>query len=216
MDSILAIVALIAFYALQAMAAKKRKAAESRGEVLDHEGAPEYQGPEVEDEMADALAEIRQALGMGTPPPETQAPTQSPAPRQSPEVSQPKTPARSRPVETREAERLSDEFHRVKTGKPDAETSFNKRTSEWTTIDAPKRKWPTRKVLTQKTPLEERFESKKTVFRDPLKDHDHIALEPVAKAKSARVKRFATPKEIREGIIAAEILGPPKALRNRR
>lgn len=212
MDSILAILALIAFYALQAMAAKKRKAAESQGEALEHEGAPDFQGSGVEDEMADALAEIRQALGMGTPPPETPVP----APRPSPEVSKPKATPPPRPVETREAERLSDEFHRVKTGKPDAETSFNKRKSEWTTIDAPKRKWPTRKVLTQKTPLEERFESKKTVFRDPLKDHDHIAVKAVPLTKSSRVKRFATPQEIREGIIAAEILGPPKALRKPR
>lgn len=225
MDSIFAIIALVAFYALQALAAKKRKSMPPPD--------PDAPTDEVNAEMADALAEIRQALGMGEPesiePPRevvlkpagtevTQSPAHGEVTKRTSEVRRATAPTRlSDTARKTPRPQTSDEFHRVVTGRPDAESTFESRREEWNVREAAKSTWPSRRVLTGGTPKEDAFESGASTFRDPLKDHNHLPpLKAVSIAAKPRRRRLRTPEEIREAIITAEILGPPKALRHKK
>jgi hypothetical protein len=221
MDSIFAIVALVVFYALQALASKKRKSMPPQDS--------EVPGEEINVEMQDALAEIRHALGMGDPAPAASPPdaveTSAPAAAEPGDARRTAAPRRAT-APTRIADatattsrpQTSDEFHRVVTGRPDAESTFESRREEWNAREKAKTNWPTRRVLTDATPTEDTFESGASTFRDPLRDHDHIPpLKAVSiAAKPRRRRRLGTPEEIREAFITAEILGPPKALQSRR
>ncbi len=223
MDSILAIVALVAFYLLQALAAKKRKSMPP----------PDSEAPleERNVEMQDALAEIRQALGMGEPAsvessrdvvvtPAGARSTAAPAGSDTKRTAAPRratTPTRIADATAKtSAPQTSDEFHRVVTGRPDAESTFESRREEWNAREKAKTNWPSRRVLTGATPMEDAFESGASTFRDPLKDHDHIPLKAISIAAKPRRRRLRTPEEVREAIITAEILGPPKAQRHRK
>ena len=221
MDSIFAIVALVVFYALQALAAKKRKSMPPQ----DSDAPLEVRN----DEMQEALAEIRQALGMGDdalgePSPDVIATTPAAGtitagadePKRTAAPRRATAPTRIAAAKTSPSQ-TSDEFHRVVTGRSDAESTFESRREEWNMREAAKSNWPSRQIPTGATPKEDAFESGASMFRDPLRDHDHIPMKAVSiAAKPRRLRRLRTPEEIREAIITAEILGPPKALRPRR
>ncbi|MFT4604765.1 MAG: hypothetical protein ACI9W4_001501 [Rhodothermales bacterium] len=219
MDSILPIVALVAFYIFRALTDKKRK---SMPPPPDDSGVP-VDGRS--SDMQEALAEIREALGMGEPT-STDAPTEvvvaPPASEGLKRTSAPRranTPTRIADSAARTsapAPQTSDEFHRVVTRKPEAKSTFQSRREDWDAREKAKTDWPSRTILTSAIPTEESFESGGSTFRDPLRDHDHIPLKAVSIAAKPRRRRLRTPSDIREAIITAEILGPPKSLRHRK
>ena len=203
------LIGLLVFYVLRAIAGNKK-----RGPVPE---APR-EGPV--GELDEALAEIREALGAGRPPAAPEPPARQPGAGQSrPQiVTRPSPP----PASPKPVTAASDEFHRVLTGRPDADRVFDKQRTEW---KAPARSSAEDRFESQrsewKAPVrprtEDLFERKKGEFVDPLVGHDHVGRGgPVRVSARSERPRLGTSDSLREAIILAEILGPPKALRGRR
>ena len=233
MDLIISIIALAAFYLIQVLASRRQRQQESPEPEADFE---------LPRELSDALSEISEALG-GKPerrpaPPApgpghsgsttTGPPRPSPTgpPRPAPTGQARPAPTRPVPSPGRASTSASDEFHRVVTGRGDAEERFENAGSEFRPAVRPMpppqklkaRSMPPRGAPKRKPSRlqEDRFEKEGMPFGDPLAGHDHIpgldeqVPEGVAREISGP---FQSQKELRNAVIAAEILGPPRALK---
>jgi hypothetical protein len=177
-------------------------------------------------EFDQALAEIRQVLGMGKPSTGSPGPTGESIPE--PWETSGLEPAVESKIEA------SDEFHRVVTGRSEMEDSFEAAGGEWKTPgggpSAPGPGGPSvpdpsgRKVPAPTSPsaaqrfhrTEAAFESNIAGFSDPLKDHSHRARrnEPKGAAPPSskeRRERFIGPDSLRRAVVAAIVLESPRS-----
>ncbi|MFT5517145.1 MAG: hypothetical protein ACI80V_003285 [Rhodothermales bacterium] len=230
------IIAIVAYWILQAIASKKKR---------DRENQEALESDEPLNEFDQALSEIREALG-GTPAPGPE-PAPGAAPRAAPPPSVPSgagpsIPDRRATAPTRistaaksatrgpstldsapvaaprapaKAPKPSDEFHQVNPGGTDWHSDFKTFGSEWKSSGAPSSEWrtPKAKPAPVKRVDENAFEASGPEFRDALVGHDHQGRPKSIQAPAPSSRRFSSPEAVREAIIAREVLGPPKSKR---
>lgn len=151
--------------------------------------------PEVEDPLADALRQIREALGEVEPEPEPAPPPPSP-PKPLPERPRPVLPAPVREPEFRGLGAFEHEEHGFGRSNPLSEEVFE------------------RQPAFQKRGATDRIEQK------PLKQVDLTTPIEVKKVTQATRETAADvlrdPARAREAFIMKEVLGPPRSLRRPR
>jgi hypothetical protein len=228
------IIAIVAYWVLQAIASKKKR---------DRESLEAADSAEPLSELDQALSEIREVLG-GPPAPD-------PEPSQSAEASPPAAPPSSLPsapghIPDRRAtaptristaaksatrgpsmlepspdavpipiRKPSDDFHQVTAGETDWHNDSESFGSEWKSSGASASEWGADKAKPAPTGrvTENTFEASGPEFRDALIGHDHLGIPKSTQGPSTLAGRFSSPKAFKDAIIAREVLGPPKSKR---